>query len=67
MPSEGFETAIPAIKRPQSYALDHTATGIGHFLLVSEEFKSILLRQLDATLNTLTDLNEYLHTTLNLP
>jgi hypothetical protein len=30
MPSAGFEPAIPAIKRPQTYASDRTATGIGH-------------------------------------
>jgi len=29
MPSAGFETAIPVIKRPQTYALDRTATRIG--------------------------------------
>jgi hypothetical protein len=29
MPSAGFEPAIPAIKRPQTYALDHADTGIG--------------------------------------
>ena len=29
MPSAWFEPAIPAIKRPQTYALDRTATGIG--------------------------------------
>jgi hypothetical protein len=29
MPSAGFELAIPAIKRPQTYALDSAATGIG--------------------------------------
>jgi hypothetical protein len=29
MPSAGFETAIPAIERPQTYALDRAATGIG--------------------------------------
>jgi hypothetical protein len=29
MPSAGFEPAIPAIKRPQTYALDRAATGIG--------------------------------------
>jgi hypothetical protein len=28
MPSTGFETVIPAIKRPKTYALDLTATGI---------------------------------------
>jgi hypothetical protein len=29
MSSAGFEPAIPAAKRPQTYALDHAATGIG--------------------------------------
>jgi hypothetical protein len=29
MPSEGFEPATPATKRPQTYALDRAATGIG--------------------------------------
>jgi hypothetical protein len=30
MPSGGFEPAIPATKRPQTYALDRAATRIGH-------------------------------------
>jgi hypothetical protein len=29
MPREGFEPAIPATKRPQTYSLDRAATGIG--------------------------------------
>jgi hypothetical protein len=29
MPSAGFETATQATKRPQTYALDRSATGIG--------------------------------------
>jgi len=29
MPSAGFERTIPAIKRLQTYAVDHTAIGIG--------------------------------------
>jgi hypothetical protein len=29
MPSEGFESAIPASAGPQTYALDRVATGIG--------------------------------------
>jgi hypothetical protein len=29
MTPPGFETMIPAIKRQQTYAPDHTATGIG--------------------------------------
>jgi hypothetical protein len=32
MPSAGFEPAIPAIDRPQTYTLDCTATGIGNIL-----------------------------------
>jgi len=28
-PSAGFEPAIPSIKRPQTYASDRTANGIG--------------------------------------
>jgi hypothetical protein len=31
MPAAGFEPAIPATKRPQTYALDLAATGIGSF------------------------------------
>lgn len=27
--SEGFEPAIPAVERPQTYALDRRTTGIG--------------------------------------
>jgi hypothetical protein len=30
MPQEEFEPAIPATKRPQTYALDRAAAGIGH-------------------------------------
>jgi hypothetical protein len=32
MPSAGFEPAIPATKRPQTYALDSAATGIGGYV-----------------------------------
>jgi hypothetical protein len=31
MPQEGFEPAIHATKRPQTYASDRAATGIGDF------------------------------------
>jgi hypothetical protein len=31
MPSEVFEPATPATKRPQTYALDRAATEIGSF------------------------------------
>ena len=30
MPPAGFEPAIPASERPQTYALDRAPTGIGH-------------------------------------
>jgi len=30
MPPVGFEPTVPAGERPQSYALDRTATGIDH-------------------------------------
>jgi hypothetical protein len=33
MPSAGFEPAIPATKRLQTYVLDRAATGIGNFTL----------------------------------
>jgi hypothetical protein len=33
MPSVGFEPAISATKRPQSYTLDRAATDIGHYLI----------------------------------
>jgi hypothetical protein len=31
MLSAGFEPAIPKIKQPQTYVLDHAATGIGKY------------------------------------
>jgi hypothetical protein len=31
MPLTGFEPAIPATKRPQTYAFDSAATGIGEY------------------------------------
>jgi hypothetical protein len=34
MPSGGFEPAIPATKRLQTYALDRAATGIGYIVTV---------------------------------
>jgi hypothetical protein len=33
MPSAGFEPAIPAISRLQTYALDRTVTGIGNEII----------------------------------
>ena len=43
------------------------AIGTAVYFLVSKEFKSILLCRLGATVNTLHDLNQWVHTTLNLP
>jgi hypothetical protein len=37
MPSAGFEHAIPATKRPQTYVLDPAATGIGIFYWLDVE------------------------------
>ena len=33
MPSAGIEPEIPIIKRPQTYVLSRTATGIGHCIV----------------------------------
>ena len=46
MPSSGFEPAFPAIERPQTYALDRTATGIGTqrvLLTYNFMFRSVVL------------------------
>jgi hypothetical protein len=37
MPRAGFEPAIAATKRKQTYALDRVATGIGFFSIPSYE------------------------------
>jgi hypothetical protein len=34
MPRAEFETATPARKRPQTYALDRAATGIGIYIYI---------------------------------
>jgi hypothetical protein len=34
MPSAGIETAIPEIKRLQTYGLDPTSTGIGIIIII---------------------------------
>jgi hypothetical protein len=46
MPSARFEPAIPAIERPQTYALDHTATGMGTLEVYLHTF---LISALDAS------------------
>jgi len=38
MPSAGLEPAIPAIQRPQTYALDRTAFGVG-YIIISHKMK----------------------------
>jgi hypothetical protein len=37
MPRSGFEPAIPETKRPQTYALDRVASGIGQPFIDSFE------------------------------
>jgi hypothetical protein len=57
----GFQPLIPAIKRPQTYALDSTATGIGEehvwniCLLQSLPFRSCSLRKLYVFNNNSTE------------
>jgi hypothetical protein len=36
MPLAGFEPAAPAIKRPQTYALDLAVTGIGLYITTTD-------------------------------
>jgi hypothetical protein len=43
MPRAGFEPAIPATKRPQTYALDRAATGIGVYSIGTIKLKWIIL------------------------
>ena len=38
MPPVGFETTIPANERPQTYALDRAATGIGYSFLFTNKY-----------------------------
>ena len=39
MPSVGFEPAILAIQRPQTYALDRPAIGVGCIIIISHKTK----------------------------
>ena len=43
MPTVGFETTTPEGKRPQTYALDHSATEIGNNIIIVEELKTNLM------------------------
>jgi hypothetical protein len=65
--SRGIRTRDPSNQQAAVLRLWQHGHWDWPFFLVSEEFKSILLRWLDATVNTLPDLKQYLHTTLNLP
>ena len=38
MSSAGYDPAIPAIKRPQTYALDRTASGIGNSRTIERRY-----------------------------
>jgi hypothetical protein len=42
MPSAGFEPAIPGIERPQTYAFDRRATGLGNFAVISDYVTDIM-------------------------
>ena len=37
----GFEPAIPASERPQTHALDRTATGIGPAIFSDQKFSAV--------------------------
>ena len=37
MPPVGFEPTVPAVERPQTYALDRAATGTGTFKTLIHE------------------------------
>jgi hypothetical protein len=41
MPRAGFEPATPATKRPQTYAINRVATGIGCILLAHDLFSPV--------------------------
>jgi hypothetical protein len=49
MPRAVFEPATPATERPQTYALDRAATGIGEFYLL---LMQIILIQISNLLKT---------------
>jgi hypothetical protein len=44
VPSAGLEPAIPATKRPQTYALDSAATGIGYLCICVSLFCKRMLK-----------------------
>jgi hypothetical protein len=50
MTSAGFEQAIPATKRPQTYALDRAATGTGEIISITLQY---LYRPVSTLLNNI--------------
>jgi hypothetical protein len=50
----GFEPAIPAIKRPQTYALDSAATGIGGLFRYREQKYKTQIRVVDINKRAIT-------------
>jgi hypothetical protein len=46
MPPVGFEPTIPASARPQTYALDRAATGIGITFLNNHKLKNCAFYQI---------------------
>jgi hypothetical protein len=55
--SAGFETAIPAIECPQTYALDRTDTGIGFIFIYFVYFSHSVPELSSDTVCTTTDFN----------
>ena len=51
MPSAGFEPVIPAIERPQMYALDRTAIGTGNFA-INSTYVTDIMRNKGSRLNS---------------
>jgi hypothetical protein len=45
MPSARFKPATPAIERPQTYALHHTATDIGIYYILHNMYTQFRLGQ----------------------
>jgi len=52
MPPAGFKHVIPASVRPQTHALDRTATGIGPSINIIRFIKSIIIRLVGRTART---------------
>jgi hypothetical protein len=58
MPSAGFEPAITASERPQTYAIDRAAAGTGEYLYIMEINFSF------QRLNIISSTDLFLHSTV---